>query len=237
MAVDDKLSKYCKGIIEYPFYSHPYFSDAINANGTVDVKKFQQRYQTFLSDKRLRRSLSDTEKKVLLGRAGIEGYQKTQKEIGAEMRRSGNRVFQIETKALRKLLPRSNGGVLDALYLEEFEATSAKYAKSKDFDLDYINRIKSQAAAKIMEEEEKTRKQIQLTEENARHKAHLTEYGIQHLGLSSRTNNSLLRGGVDVIDQLEEKSDEELLKIRNVGVKSIREVRERLEAYHKQRKP
>lgn len=53
---------------------------------------------------------------------------------------------------------------------------------------------------------------------------------LEKLGLSTRVLNFLGAGGVTKVGELFEKSDKELLSIRNFGQKSLAEVRERLEA-------
>lgn len=51
---------------------------------------------------------------------------------------------------------------------------------------------------------------------------------VTHLNLSNRTNNMLGRWNIHTIGQLAAKSDEELLKLKNFGVKSLQEVRHAL---------
>ncbi|MEE8373632.1 MAG: transcription termination factor NusA [Dehalococcoidia bacterium] len=53
---------------------------------------------------------------------------------------------------------------------------------------------------------------------------------LEKLGLSTRVLNFLGAGGVTKVGELFEKSDKELLSIKNFGQKSLAEVRERLEA-------
>lgn len=53
--------------------------------------------------------------------------------------------------------------------------------------------------------------------------------GIEDLGLSVRAYYSLKRGGIHTIGQLREASDDELLAIRDFGLKCLREVREKVE--------
>jgi len=53
---------------------------------------------------------------------------------------------------------------------------------------------------------------------------------LEQFGLSTRVLNFLLAGGISKVGELVEKSDKELLSIRNFGQKSLVEVRERVEA-------
>ncbi len=56
------------------------------------------------------------------------------------------------------------------------------------------------------------------------------EMPIEQLGLSVRTFNCLKRAGITKVGELVEKSEEELLTIRNFGEKALSEVREQLMA-------
>ncbi len=53
---------------------------------------------------------------------------------------------------------------------------------------------------------------------------------IHELDLSIRSENCLLRGGITTIGDLLQRSRDDLLKIRNLGKKSLNEIEERLEA-------
>lgn len=52
---------------------------------------------------------------------------------------------------------------------------------------------------------------------------------VDTLGLSTRTGNCLRRAGIDKIGQLCEYNAKELLKIRNMGERSVQELKECLE--------
>ena len=54
---------------------------------------------------------------------------------------------------------------------------------------------------------------------------------IKDLELSVRSENCLLRGGVHTIGDLVSKSRSELMKIRNLGKISLREIEEKLEKF------
>jgi len=54
---------------------------------------------------------------------------------------------------------------------------------------------------------------------------------IDVLDLSVRSYNCLRRSGVHTVAQVASLSDEELLGIRNLGVRSLAEIREKLTAY------
>ena len=56
-------------------------------------------------------------------------------------------------------------------------------------------------------------------------------HSIHELELSIRSENCLLRGGIQTIGDLLQKSRDDLLKIRNLGRKSLREIEERLASF------
>ena len=72
---------------------------------------------------------------------------------------------------------------------------------------------------KAEEEEEKATAGIKETENIA----------IEELPLQTRTINALKKHGVDTLQQLSEKSDEELADIKNLGEKSLSEIKKLLE--------
>ena len=76
------------------------------------------------------------------------------------------------------------------------------------------------------------------TEDNiAEHSAEETadeEISIDELGLSIRAFNCLKRAGIHTLGQLQEMSEEDLSKIRNLGKKSMAEIKQRLKEVQKQ---
>lgn len=51
---------------------------------------------------------------------------------------------------------------------------------------------------------------------------------IEDLGLSARAYNVLKRARIDTVDQLQQLSDEDLLNFRNMGVTTVKEIREKV---------
>lgn len=58
----------------------------------------------------------------------------------------------------------------------------------------------------------------------------LREMTIEELDLSVRSYNCLKRAGINTVAELIEKTDEEMIKVRNLGKKSLEEVKQKLEA-------
>jgi DNA-directed RNA polymerase subunit alpha len=69
-----------------------------------------------------------------------------------------------------------------------------------------------------------------LVEKDEKGKEKILEMTIEDLDLSVRSFNCLKRAGINTVDDLINKSEEEMMKVRNLGKKSFDEVREKLES-------
>ena len=69
-----------------------------------------------------------------------------------------------------------------------------------------------------------------LVEKEDKGKEKTLEMTIEELDLSVRSFNCLKRAGINTVDDLINKSEEEMLKVRNLGKKSFDEVREKLQS-------
>lgn len=56
----------------------------------------------------------------------------------------------------------------------------------------------------------------------------LMEMTVEELDLSVRSYNCLKRAGINAVDELVRKSEEDMMKVRNLGKKSLAEIREKL---------
>ena len=56
------------------------------------------------------------------------------------------------------------------------------------------------------------------------------ETKIEELLLSVRSYNCLKRAGLNTVAELSTKSEEDMMKVRNLGRKSLKEIKEKLEA-------
>ncbi|CAB1129920.1 RNA polymerase (alpha subunit) [Candidatus Hydrogenisulfobacillus filiaventi] len=68
-------------------------------------------------------------------------------------------------------------------------------------------------------------------------KDRLMEMPIEELDLSVRSFNCLKRAGINTVGELAEKTDEDMMKVRNLGKKSLEEVKEKLFALGLSLKP
>lgn len=69
-----------------------------------------------------------------------------------------------------------------------------------------------------------------LAEKDETSKVKLLETTIEDLDLSVRSFNCLKRAGINTVDDLINKSEEEMMKVRNLGKKSFDEVKEKLQS-------
>ena len=51
---------------------------------------------------------------------------------------------------------------------------------------------------------------------------------IEDLDLSVRSYNCLKRAGIQTVDELTQKTEDEMMKVRNLGKKSLKEVKDKL---------
>lgn len=64
-------------------------------------------------------------------------------------------------------------------------------------------------------------------EEDKKEKA--LEMTIEELDLSVRSYNCLKRAGINTVEELTEKTEDDMMKVRNLGKKSLEEVIQKLE--------
>lgn len=146
-------------------------------------------------------TLSDKENYVLIKRYfrnkdfTITSY----KEIGEELGVTPERVRQIEYKAIRKLKHPSRLRRLEYVFSSNKE----------ELDTDYIKTILSDGVTFNFDEATLSAKR---------------DIPIEEMDLSVRSFNCLKRAGINTSGDLFDKTEAELMKVRNLGKKSLREV-------------
>ena len=146
-------------------------------------------------------TLSDKENYVLIKRYfrnkdfTINSY----KEIGEELGVTPERVRQIEYKAIRKLKHPSR--------LRKFEYVFS--SNKKELDIDYIKTMISDGVTFNFDEATLSAKR---------------DIPIEEMNLSVRSFNCLKRAGINTSGDLFDKTEAELMKVQNLGKKSLREV-------------
>ena len=76
-----------------------------------------------------------------------------------------------------------------------------------------------------------------MVEKEEDQKEKVLEMTIEELDLSVRSYNCLKRAGINTVEDLTNKSEEEMMKVRNLGRKSLDEVLGKLEELHLKLKP
>jgi DNA-directed RNA polymerase subunit alpha len=60
-------------------------------------------------------------------------------------------------------------------------------------------------------------------------KEKVLEMSVEELDLSVRSYNCLKRAGINTVDELTQKTEEDMMKVRNLGKKSLEEVGKKLD--------
>lgn len=81
----------------------------------------------------------------------------------------------------------------------------------------FVNLTEEARDAEIMVEKEETQKEKML------------EMTIEELDLSVRSYNCLKRAGINTVEELTNKTESEMMKVRNLGKKSLSEIKEKLD--------
>ena len=69
-----------------------------------------------------------------------------------------------------------------------------------------------------------------MVERPEKEKEKVLEMTIEELDLSVRSFNCLKRAGIDTVEDLVSRSEDEMIKVRNLGKKSLEEVIQKLES-------
>lgn len=177
--------------------------------------------------------LNDREKTVILLRYK---EQKTLAEIGREFGITRERIRQIESRALRKLkyLLRSKSSVLFFDYDDYAQMQQQIQNKREQLSntIENLTDLLSQVKWLIDNKEEVTvaeAERILLQHEETKNDLVGKYTEIVDLDLSVRSINCLRRAGFKTVEELANLTVEKLMKIRNLGRKSLKEILEKLE--------
>ena len=161
-----------------------------------------------------------TEREVRIIRRRFEDLQ-TLQGVGQEEGISRERVRQIEAKAIRKLRHPSRKKIFKAVPISEIQEQGIEYQKlSQEYEL----------LAKAFEEITKTPASPEVLIPIAELAVTL-QTPISELDLTVRSYNCLKRAGKETLRDIAEMTEDELLRVRNLGRKSAVEVVDCLKKY------
>jgi DNA-directed RNA polymerase subunit alpha len=98
------------------------------------------------------------------------------------------------------------------------EAVSLAAKIMSEYLFQFINLTDNVSSVEIMVEKEEDKKEK------------ILEITIEELDLSVRSYNCLKRAGINTVEELIMRNEEEMMKVRNLGKKSLEEVQQKLEA-------
>lgn len=81
----------------------------------------------------------------------------------------------------------------------------------------------------MVELSEKAQEEEFMVERESEQNSQILETQIEDLDLSVRSYNCLKRAGINTVDELTQKSEEDMMKVRNLGKKSLKEVKQKLD--------
>jgi DNA-directed RNA polymerase subunit alpha len=81
----------------------------------------------------------------------------------------------------------------------------------------------------VVELSEKAKEEDYMVERESEQNSQILEMQIEDLDLSVRSYNCLKRAGIHTVDELTHKTEEDMMKVRNLGKKSLKEVKQKLE--------
>ncbi|MFP4286517.1 MAG: DNA-directed RNA polymerase subunit alpha [Candidatus Izemoplasmataceae bacterium] len=81
----------------------------------------------------------------------------------------------------------------------------------------------------VVELSEKAKEEDFMVERESEQSSQTLEMQIEDLDLSVRSYNCLKRAGIHTVQELTQKTEEDMMKVRNLGKKSLKEVKQKLE--------
>lgn len=185
-------------------YPHQLINDLGLTDPLIDIKYLEENFDENLDFVLENCGFNEKEIRVIIGYYK-EGYN--QETLALQLNVERGSISTIKNKAIYKLKHPSRLSIL-------------RYGKEYKELQDDISKIKAKL---ILEKEtliklsEKVREEINEYE---------TEFDrpIEAMELSHRAYNGLRRGGIKTLGELLEKTEEDLMKIRNMGKQSIKEI-------------
>ena len=147
--------------------------------------------------------------------------KKTLEQCGKECGVTRERIRQIEAKAIRKLRHPSRVNMMKAVPLTELQAQYTEYKKLES-DYEWLKKAFETLTAQKAE----PGVIIPMAEQ-----AVVLETPLENLDLSVRSYYYLRRAGVKTMRDIAEMTEDKLMKVRNLGRKSLQEIKDKLAEY------
>lgn len=139
-------------------------------------------------------------------------------QCGKEYGVTRERIRQIEAKAIRKLRHPTRTNLMKSVPLTELQAMHTEYCKLKD-DYEWLKKAFETLTAQKAE----PGVIIPMAEHASR-----MEMPIEELDLSVRSYHCLIRNGKKTLRDIVEMTEDELKEVRNLGMKSLLEIKAKL---------
>lgn len=195
----------------------------------VDMKLVEENFDNILLDyfSQEKCFLTAREKTVILERYKSK---KTLEEIGKHFNITRERVRQIEVKAIRKLKYRKE---IFSNSFNEYLKLQKEYVQKRQELCDKIivlDELINKAVALIHNDDTTIREIKEFLELESEEKQNILARNadISDLDLTVRSYHCLKRAGINTIQQLSELTISDLMKVRNLGRKSVKEITEKL---------
>lgn len=177
-------------------------------------------YSPRLIEEVMTQRLTERENKVLQMRYE---WGMSLEEVGSELGVTRERIRQVEARAIRKMRMRK---------LDIMCAPAIDYRKELS-----DNEVLRNQVNYLQSELDRIRGISELQREEADKKRSIMETSIDTLDLSIRTYSCCKRAGINTIGDLSMKTYNDMLKIRNMGRKSLQEIETKMAEYGLRFKP
>lgn len=206
----------------YPYNLIPIITDEDSTDAGEENEEQMRYYSPGIIEDVMHKALTEREDKVLQMRYE---WGMTLKEVGVEIGITQERVRQIEAKAFRKLHYRTYHYELECVpknELIEAQAQVENYKAQADYLKSELDRIRSITPGQKEESEENQS---------------VMGTSVDTLDLSVRAYNCCYRAGIKTLGDLSMKTYNDMLKIRNMGRKSLQEIETKMAEYGIRFKP
>jgi RNA polymerase sigma factor (sigma-70 family) len=185
----------------------------LRTNADEDYQEPKKYYSPGIMEEVMNEVLTERENKVLQMR-----YQwgMTLEEAGKECGVTRERIRQVEAKAIRKLRFQQHKGTFSCVpeaELREAQGEVEHYKAQADYLQRELDRIRGSVPAQREEMEKKST---------------LLETPIENLDLCVRSYNCLKRAGIQTLGDLCGKTYAEMMKVRNLGKRSLAEIEDKM---------